>query len=236
VPSSTTTVAPSPTTTGGLASPPGSVTFRAGGVVLPDPATVPEGLRVVVGPAPSYTVRPRGRVAVEVCATDAGGPVRSGPRACVRPASGQASEVPGDAGTAGVEVRQVPGAGGRAGGPAVLDEVTVTYLPTGRSITLVVPPTAPGSCGANECEATFALAPTGPGTLRLEARPGGGRPQLSLLSGPPGRPGSRALATVEGGSSLSVRSTVDGGSAPLLVFREKDPGAVPALAIDLFWP
>jgi hypothetical protein len=231
-----TVATPSSTTPATVVTPPGSATFTARGVVLADPATDAEGLRVLVGAAPSYTVRTRGRVPVEVCPAGPGGPPRPRPEGCVEPVGQEPSEVPGGPAATGVAVRQLPAPTGARRGPAALEEVTVTYRPSGRAITLVVPPRGPGACGADECEATFELAPTGAGTFSLEARPQGGRPQLSLLSGPADRPGSRSLATVEGASSLSVRATVEAGSAPRLVFREKDPGQAPALAVELFWP
>lgn len=211
---------------------PGTVVLRARRVVLPDPAVAADGLRLLVGSAPSYVVQRRGAVAVEVCPVDAGGAARRGPGGCARPGPDEALEVGGGSGIEGVEVRQPAGA---RGGAAPVEEVTLTYRPAGRAITLVVPRPA-GACLADRCRATFELAPSGSGTFVLEAHPQGGRPELTLLSGPADRPGSRSLATVEGSSNLSIRASVEAGSTPQLVFQEGDPGGGAALAMELFWP
>src|SRR5437588_120320 len=51
------------------------------------------------------------------------------------------------------------------GADVAVDEVTVTYVPADRSLTLVTPARPAGACAARPCEATFSLTPPEAGTF-----------------------------------------------------------------------
>jgi len=225
--STSTTVAPTTTSTSGagglVTDPPGSVTLSATGLTLPADRPGGGGLRLLVRPAtPRVTVRRRGSGgAVTACpAVDVAGP--AGPGGCAPLEDGKPLELA----AWGVDLRA-------AAGDASVDQVTMTYLPADRSITIVTPTRPAGSCGpASPCRATFSVTPAQAGSFSLDGRAGGGRPRLVLSNTGSITP----LVTVEGGGNLSIRATVDGGSPATLAYSEESTGAVPALTAEILWP
>lgn len=215
--SSTTTSAPSSTT-----DPPGSVTLRVSGFTLPAETALRIGVRAS---APRMTVRRRGvGVALSACPiTDAGSPANL-PACAALEASGTVEL----AAPRGVEIRAT-GAG------ATVEEVAVSYLPIDRSTTVVIPARPAGSC-AVACEATFTLSPTQAGSFALQGRAGGGRPRLTLQARGGSPPGSRVLATVEGGAALSISAVLEPSAEAVLLYREQVEGAVGALTMEISWP
>ncbi|MFN2503535.1 MAG: hypothetical protein ABR540_04765 [Acidimicrobiales bacterium] len=224
-PSTTTTAAPAPSTTTTVAVA-GSVTFRVTGLTLPDVRAGGTGLRVLVRlSSERLTVRRRGGEG-SVSACPVALPIPSpndGP--CVDLAAGGAVELPF---IAGVELRATAAT-------AALDEVTVTYVPVSRAVTLVTPSRPAGACQATACETTFALVPGGAGTFRLTGQAAGGRPRLVLTSVGAGV-SNRTLATVEGGGSLSITATLDAGSEARLLHHEQGPGPVTPVTAEILWP
>lgn len=195
------------------------------GVTLPDVRAGGSGLRVLVrSSSERLTVRRRG----------GDGPVSACPIALSipSPTDGPCPDLP-----AGGAV-EVPFRGGvelRAnGGQAAFDEVTVTYVPLSRAVTLVTPARAAGACQP-ACEATFALVPGGAGTFLLSGQGGGGRPRLVLTSVGAGV-SNRTLATVEGGGSLSITATLEAGSEARLLHHEEGPGPIAPVTAEILWP
>jgi hypothetical protein len=226
-PAPTTTLSPapmpSPTTT--VAAAAGSVTLRVTGLTLPDVRAGGTGLRVLVrSSSERLTVRRRGGDgAVSACPialsiTSA----NDGP--CADLPAGGAVEVPF---RGGVELRAT-------GVRAALDEVTVTYVPASRAVTLVTPARPAGACQP-ACEATFSLVPGGAGAFLLSGQGGGGRPRLVLTSVGAGV-SNRTLATVEGGGSLSISATLEPGSEAQLLHHEEGPGPVVSVTAEILWP
>jgi hypothetical protein len=139
-------------------------------------------------------------------------------------------------GSGGVLVRAPEGS---IGDRIRVAEVTLIYVPDGDGITVVTPPLAPsatpGDCSGEGCQMAFQLSPTGRGTFSLRADGRGGRPQLTLAAGLPSGP-SRVLSVVEGGGSLAVGSTVDGGSDATLTLRNVGDAGLLPLELALVWP
>jgi hypothetical protein len=225
--------------------PAGSVAFTATGVPLSDP-----GLRVLVRPSGGVlrvVVRgiTGGSNTVRICPVDGVSGTPSEGRCVVasdgRPVDLVVDEAAGG-GVGGVLLRPPEGSSGAG---IRVSEVTLIYAPDGDSITLVTPPLAPsnaaGECPGGTCAMGFELSPTGPGTFSLQADGRGARPQLTLRDGPAEGSGtggstSRVMSLVEGGSRLSIRSTVDGRTDASLVLRNVGDSELPALEIALVWP
>ncbi len=129
----------------------------------------------------------------------------------------------------GVELRAT-------GAAAAVDEVTVTYVPADRSVTLVTPARPAGACSAQPCQATFSRSPPQAGTFSLVGRAGSGRPTLTLSSnsGPGGS--IRTLAMVQGGGNLSITATLDAVSEATLAYRDDSASTVPGLTAEILWP
>ena len=221
-PSTTSTVAPVTTSTTAPLVPTGSVALRVTGLTLPDLRAGGTGLRVTVAAAgPTLTVRRRGGGgAVSACSAAGGQCVDLGPGATVELAA-----------AGGIELRATAA-------DAMVDEVTVTYLPATRSTTLVTPARPAGACAVRACEATYSLVPGRSGPFVLDGRGAGGRPRLVLTAVPSNSgPGSnRMLATVEGGGILSIRATLEPGSEASLLHHDEGPNAVAPLTAEILWP
>ena len=231
----TTTLAPLKTTVVPTSTPPttpiapggdpvGAVTLHAEGFVLPVGGS---GLRMLARPmAQRVTVRRRGSGGVVTAcpAIDVAGP--AGPGGCAPLEDGHPLELA----AWGVDLR----AG--AGGDATVDEVSLTYVPADRSVTLVTPARAAGSCGpARPCLAAFSITPARAGPFSLDGRGAGARPRLTLSNTAPN--GSiNTLVTVEGGGNLSIRATLDGASPASLAYREESAEAIPAFTAEILWP
>ena len=232
-PVATSTTAPVTTTTGATAvtDPPGAVTLHATALVLPDTRAGGGGLRVVVHPASGDVVVRRpgtgtgaGAGALSACpVADAVAAVSAA--ACVALDAGRAVDLP----MRGVDIRAT-------GGDVAVDEVTVTWVPADRSMTLVTPARPAGACAAQPCQASFSVTPPRPGAFSLDGHPGGGRPRLVLVSNTPAAGSIRTLATVEGGGSLSIRATLQAGEQAVLTYSEQGAAAVAALPADVSWP
>jgi len=107
-------------------------------------------------------------------------------------------------------------------------DVAFTYVPASRMVTLRIPSLSSGG------ETRVAMVPVDSGAFRLEAHPSAGRPRLSLETG--SGLGSRVLATVEGGTDLSINASVNGSREATLVCRNQNPDVVTGLRIDTVWP
>lgn len=223
-PAPSTTVAPAPSTTAVLAA--GSVTFTVTGVALPDTRAGGTGLRALVRSASErLTVRRRGGGgAVSVCAIALSIPSPND-GGCVDLPAGGSVELPF---IGGVELRAT-------GGPAAVEEVTVTYPPASRTTTLVTPARPAGACQPAACEETYALVPGGAGSFVLDGQGGGGRPRLVLTAVGAGV-SNRTLATVEGGGSLSIRAGVEAGSEVRLLHQDQGPGPMAPVTAEILWP
>lgn len=222
-PSPTSMSAPTTTVpTASNADPPGSVTFRARQFFLPANG----GVRVLVAAASSQvTVRRTGvGGALSVCSiADAITP--AGPGAC----SELGAERVVDLGRqSGVEIRA-----GDAG--ARIEEVTLSYFPSTRSTTVVLPARGFGSCTA-ACEATFSLGPPRAGPFTLVSRGSGSRPRLVARADGGSAGPSRVLATVEGGGPLSINAVLESAVEAVVLYREQLDGVVGALAMEISWP
>lgn len=216
----------SPLTSPVTGDPPGAVTLHVTGMTLPDTGAGGGALRVLVRPAsPGLTVRRRGSGgAVTACPiASVAGPATSA--ACVDLVADRAISVA----AWGVELEA-------AGADAVVDEVTVTYVPADHSLTLVTPARPAGACGVRPCEATFSLTPPEAGTFSLGGRAGAGRPRLTLSSNSAPGGSISTLATVEGGGNLSISATLDGVAPATLAYRDGSSGAVPAFTAEILWP
>jgi hypothetical protein len=223
-PAPTTTLPPATTTTTTVLAA-GSVSFRATGLTLPDTRAGGTGLRVLVrSSSERLSVRRRGGDgAVSACAIALSLPSPND-GACADLPAGGAVDVPF---RGGVELRAT-------GAQAALDEVTVTYLPASRAVTLVTPSLPAGACQP-ACDATYALVPGGAGAFLLSGQAGGGRPRLVLTS--VGAGGSnRTLATVEGGGSLSISATLEAGSEARLLHHDEGPGPIASVTAEILWP
>ena len=225
-PSTATAPSTAPSTGAAVTDPPGAVTLHVTGVTLPDTGAGGGGMRVLVRPAsPGLTVRRRG----------SGGPVTACPIASVAGPATAAACVDLVAGRPvavaawGVELQAT-------GADVAVDEVTVTYVPADRSLTLVTPARPAGACAARPCEATFSLTPPEAGTFSLDGRAGTGRPRLTLSSNSAPGGSISTLATVEGGGNLSITATLDGVAPATLAYRDGSSGAVPALTAEILWP
>jgi len=219
-----TTIVPPPSTTTTVA-PAGSVTLRVSGFSLPDARAGGTGLRMLVrSSSERLTVRRRGGGgAVSVC------PIAS---ASPSPRDGECVDLPAGG---GVELGFLGGLEARATSvPATVEELLVTYVPATRHTTVVTPARPAGVCAA-ACETTFALVPGGAGAFVLDGRAGGGRPRLVLTAVGAGV-SNRALATVEGGGSLSIRATLEAGSEARLLHHEQGPGPVAPVTAEILWP
>ncbi len=221
-PSTMVAPAPSTTTTG---APAGSVTFRVSGFTLPDVRAGGTGLRLLVrSSSERLSVNRQGRGgAVSVC------PIAL---AIPSPRDGACVDLPADGAVqlaflGGLEVRATATA-------AMVDELTVTYLPASRAIT-VVTPARPGGCAAGPCQATFSLVPARAGAFVLDGQATGGRPRLVLTAVGAGA-SNRTLATVEGGGSLSIRATLEAGAEARLLHHDQGPGPVAPVTAEILWP
>ncbi len=226
--SSTTTTTPAPAPTAVPTTDAASVTLRVRGLTLPDVRTGGSGLRVLVRAAsPRLTVR-RSGVGAPVRACPVAGTAAADERECVDLAPQTTVEITS---AGGVELR----AGTVA---AAVDEVTVTYVATSRSMTLVTPARPAGACATRPCEATYSLGPPRPGAFVLDGRGGGGRPRLVLSATGPGGStiSNRMLATVEGGGSLSIRATLEAGSEAWLLHHEEGDGPIAPVTAEILWP
>lgn len=224
--------------------PPGSVAFTAAGATISEP-----GLRLLVDPADgSMEVLveglPAGSDTVEACPV---GGVSAAPDAtrCVVAAAGRRVALGLGEGSATRPETRLRGvllrpSGGSTAGPVEVPEVTFTYRPASAAVTLVTPPLpppgTPGECPGGPCLMSFEVAPTGAGTLRLDADGRGARPQLTLRSGREGDGSSRVVSLVEGGGRLTIRSTVEAGPGTVLVLRNLGETALPPLELALVWP
>jgi hypothetical protein len=248
-PATTGTTAGSPAVTPSRPVPrAGSVAFTVLGAPLSE-----GGLRVLMGPSEGAVEvvvggSPAASNEVEVCPVAGVGGVPDEARCVVATpgrtvalvVGGGSSQGP-DGGLTGVLLRP------RNGSPATgsrVPEVTFTYRPSGAAITVVTPALppagAPGECPGGACEMSLDLTPTGSGTFELEADGRGGRPQLTLRSGPgsPGQPpsASRVVSIVEGGGRLRIRSTVQGPSGVSLTLRNLGDVHLVPLELALVWP
>ena len=215
----TSTVAPTTTL---VTDPAGAVTLRIKGRTLPGGT----GLRVVVkATSPELTVRQRGAGAgVAVCPV--AGVTAPPPDHCRVLAANGTVQLPF---TGGVELR--------ATGPdAAAEELTLTYVATDRTMTLVTPARPAGACAGRPCETTFSLVPGRAGPFTLDARGGGGRPRLVLTTAPAAGGQGRTLATVEGGGLLSIRATLEAGWDATLLHHEQGPDPMAAVTAEISWP
>lgn len=232
--STSSTVATTTTSMGGRAPvPPGSVTLRVRDFTLPELRSGGTGLRLLVrAESPRLTVARRGGGGgVEACPV-AGARTPVTPGDCTDVGPGATVDVPS---RGGVELRATgPGA-------TMVEEVGVAYVPVDRTTTVVTPARPAGGCAAHPCQAAFTLTPGRPGEFSLDGRAGGGRPRLVLESVPAGSAATggrsnRTLATVEGGGSLSIRATIEGGREAVLFHHEQGPDAVAPVTAEISWP
>lgn len=128
--------------------------------------------------------------------------------------------------TRGVAVR--PRSGGGAGRIPDLD-AAVTFVPSERVVSLLLPALEPGVAGPS-----ITLSPSGSGPFHLEARPRRGRARLTLVAGSGTQ--ARTVATVEGGTRLSINATVDGDEGATLRYSNPGSEEVPALSVTTRWP
>lgn len=225
----TTSIAPAPeasSTAPATRPSPGSTTLHVAAVTFPGDEG--DDLRVLLDPrSPSITVARTGGEPLEACLTSGLGAAPD--EGSCRTVEGPTEVLVGAAtATSAIAIRP---ADASPPGPFSVDDLSITYLPGSRSMTVVMPSLAPtgASCSAARCP-VLRVEPAGAGEFTLRATAPRGSPRLSLEAG------SRTLATVEGGNNLSIRATLDALSGARLVYLNPGSEAVPPLSMAIAWP